>query len=156
MTTETNDLTNGFRTNVDYKQLVEVLGDALVVADASGVISLWNAAAERLFGFTKAEALGNSLDLIIPERFRARHWAGYEKAMASGDTRYNGALLRVPAVTKNGRPLSIAFTVAILFGAERRVTGIVAVIRDDTRQFSEERVLHKIFAEADELRKALA
>ena len=156
MTTETNNLTNGFRTNVDYQQLVEVLGDALVVADASGVISLWNAAAERLFGFTKAEALGNSLDLIIPERFRARHWAGYEKAIASGNTRYNSALLRVPAVTKNGQPLSIAFTVAILFGAERRVTGIVAVIRDDTRQFSEERVLHKILAEADELRKALA
>ena len=147
---------NALRTNVDYKQLVEVLGDALVVSDTGGVIRLWNTAAERLFGFTKAEALGNSLDLIIPERLQARHWAGYKKAMASGDTRYNSDLLRVPAVHKNGRPLSIAFTVAILLGAERRVTGIVAVIRDDTRQFSEERVLHKIFAEADELRKALA
>ena len=156
MTTDTKNLTNGFRTNVDYEQLVEVLGDALVVADAGGVIRLWNAAAERLFGFTKAEALGNSLDLIIPERLRARHWAGYNKTMTSGDTRYNGALLRVPAVTKNGRPLSIAFTVAVLLGEERRLTGIVAVIRDDTRQFSEERVLHKIFAEADELRTALA
>src|SRR6266478_5499559 len=145
---------NALRTNVDYKQLVEVLGDALVVSDTGGVIRLWNAAAERLFGFTKAEALGNSLDLIIPERLRARHWAGYQIAMASGDTRYNSALLRVPAVTKNGRPLSIAFSVAILFGAERRVTGIVAVIRDDTRQFSEDRVLHSIFAEEDELRKA--
>ncbi len=147
---------NALRTNVDYKQLVEVLGDALVVADAGGLIRLWNAAAERLFGFTKAEALSNSLDLIIPERLRARHWAGYKKAMASGDTRYNSDLLRVPAVDKNGRPLSIAFTVAILFGAERRVTGIVAVIRDDTRHFAEERVLHRIFAEEDELRKALA
>ena len=156
MTTDTNNLTNGFRTNVDYKQLVEVLGDALVVADASGVIRLWNAAAERLFGFTKAEALGNSLDLIIPERLRARHWAGYKKAMPSGDTRYNSDLLRVPAVHKNGRPLSIAFTVAFLFGAERRVTGIVAMIRDDTRHFAEERVLRRIFPEEDELRKALA
>ncbi len=147
---------NALRTNVDYKQLVEVLGDALVVADAGGVIRLWNAAAERLFGFTKAEALSNSLDLIIPERLRARHWAGYKKAMASGDTRYNSDLLRVPAVDKNGRPLSIAFTVAILFGAERRVTGIVAMIRDDTRHFAEERVLRRIFPEEDELRKALA
>ena len=143
------------RTKVDYKQLVEVLGDALVVADAGGVIRLWNAAAERLFGFTKAEALGNSLDLIIPERLRARHWAGYKKAMASGDTRYNGALLRVPAVTKNGRPLSIAFTVALLFGTDRRVTGIAAVIRDDTRVFAQQRALRRIFAEEDELRKAL-
>ena len=156
MTTDTNNLTNALRTNVDYKQLVEVLGDALVVADAGGVIRLWNAAAERLFGFTKADALGNSLDLIIPERLRARHWAGYKKAMASGDTHYNRALLRVPAVHKNGRPLSIAFTVAILFGAEQRVTGIVAVIRDDTRHFAEERVLRRIFPEEDELRKALA
>jgi len=112
---------NALRTNVDYKQLVEVLGDALVVSDTSGVIRLWNTAAEHLFGFTKAEALGNSLDLIIPERLQGRHWAGYKKAMASGDTRYNSDLLRVPAVHKNGRPLSIAFTVAFLFGAERRV-----------------------------------
>ena len=147
---------NALRTNVDYKQLVEVLGDALVVSDTGGVIRLWNAAAERLFGFTKAEALGNSLDLIIPERLQARHWAGYKKAMASGDTQYNSDLLRVPAVHKNGRPLSIAFTVAFLFGAERRVTGIVAMIRDDTRHFAEERVLHRILAEEDELRKALA
>ena len=147
---------NALRTNVDYKQLVEVLGDALVVSDTGGVIRLWNAAAERLFGFTKAEALGNSLDLIIPERLQARHWAGYKKAMASGDTRYNSDLLRVPAVHKNGRPLSIAFTVAFLFGAERRVTGIVAMIRDDTRHFAEERVLRRIFPEEDELRKALA
>ena len=147
---------NALRTNVDYKQLVEVLGDALVVSDTGGVIRLWNTAAERLFGFTKAEALGNSLDLIIPERLQARHWAGYKKAMASGDTRYNSDLLRVPAVHKNGRPLSIAFTVAILLGAERRVTGIVAMIRDDTRHFAEERVLHRILAEEDELRKTLA
>ncbi len=147
---------NALRTNVDYKQLVEVLGDALVVSDTGGVIRLWNTAAERLFGFTKAEALGNSLDLIIPERLQARHWAGYKKAMASGDTRYNSDLLRVPAVHKNKRPLSIAFTVAFLFGAERRVTGIVAMIRDDTRHFAEERVLRRIFPEEDELRKALA
>jgi PAS domain S-box-containing protein len=147
---------NALRTNVDYKQLVEVLGDALVVSDTGGVIRLWNTAAERLFGFTKAEALGNSLDLIIPERLQARHWAGYKKAMASGDTRYNSDLLRVPAVHRNGRPLSIAFTVAFLFGAERRVTGIVAMIRDDTRHFAEERVLRRIFPEEDELRKALA
>jgi PAS domain S-box-containing protein len=147
---------NALRTNVDYKQLVEVLGDSLVVSDTSGVIRLWNTAAEHLFGFTKAEALGNSLDLIIPERLQARHWAGYKKAMASGDTHYKSDLLRVPAVHKNGRPLSIAFTVAFLFGAERRVTGIVAMIRDDTRHFAEERVLHRILAEEDELRKALA
>src|SRR6266850_8099657 len=142
--------------SIVYEQVLEALGDAVVICDRDGAIRFWNAAAERLFGFTPAEALGSSLDLIIPERLQARHWAGYKKAMASGDTRYNSDLLRVPAVHKNGRPLSIAFTVAFLFGAERRVTGIVAMIRDDTRHFAEERVLRRIFPEEDELRKALA
>ena len=141
--------------SIDYQQVVEALGDAVVICDRDGVIRFWNAAAQRLFGFTKTEALGNSLDLIIPERLRASHWAGFNKAMASGDTRYNGDVLRVPAVQKNGRPLSIAFTVAILFDADQRVGGIVAAIRDDTRHLAEERVLRKIFAEEDELRKAL-
>jgi PAS domain S-box-containing protein len=98
---------------VDFEQLVEALGDAIVAADASGAITLWNPAAERLFGFTHAEALGNSLDLIIPERLRDRHWAGYGKTMASGQTRYGHDVLRVPAVHKDGRALSIAFTVGL-------------------------------------------
>ena len=80
--------TNNLETPIDYQQLVEVIGDAVVVADTSGAINLWNPSAERLFGFTPAEALGNSLDLIIPERLRERHRAGYEKTMASGETRY--------------------------------------------------------------------
>ena len=102
------------RAPVEYERLVEVIGDAIVVADASGAIDLWNPAAERLFGFTQAEALGNSLDLIIPERLRKRHWAGYGKTMASGETRYSHDLLRVPAMHKDGRALSIAFTVGLL------------------------------------------
>jgi len=141
---------------IDYQQVVEALGDAVVICDRDGVIRFWNAAAERLFGFTRSDAVGKSLDLIIPERLRKRHWAGYDKAMASGETSRGRDLLRVPAVQKNGRPLSIAFTVAPLFGADRRVTGMVAVIRDDVRVFAQERVLRRIFAEEDELRKALA
>src|SRR6202162_5029757 len=92
-------------TSIDYEQLVEVIGDAIVVSDASGAITVWNPAAERLFGFTHAEALGNSLDLIIPERLRERHWAGYERTMTSGETCYVHDVLRVPAVHKDGRPL---------------------------------------------------
>ena len=125
---------------IDYQQVLEALGDAVVICDCNGVIRFWNAAAERLVGFTKTEALGNSLDLIIPERLRGRHWAGYDRAMASGGTRYNSDVLRVPAVQKDGRLLSIAFTVDLLFGTERRVTGIAAVIRDDTKHFAQERV----------------
>ncbi len=134
---------------VDFEQLVEAIGDAIVVADASGAITLWNPAAERLFGFTHAEALGNSLDLIIPERLRDRHWAGYGKTMASGQTRYGHDVLRVPAVHKDGRALSIAFTVALLDGPQRTVTGIVAVIRDETQSFTEKRNLLSRLAQCE-------
>jgi len=138
------------QTSIDYEQLIEALGDAIVVADADGAISLWNAAAERLFGFTKTEALGKSLDLIIPERLRPRHWAGYDKVMTSGVTKYGHDLLRVPAMHKDGHTLSIAFTVGLMSEPGQSVTAIAAVIRDDTKQFAEERDLRKRLAELEE------
>ena len=141
--------TSNLETPIDYQRLVEVVGDAVVVADTSGAINLWNPAAERLFGFTQAEALGNSLDLIIPERLRERHWAGYRKTMATGETRYSHDVLRVPAVHKDGRALSIAFTVGLLYGPQHKVTGIVAVIRDETTRSAEERDLRKRIAELE-------
>jgi PAS domain S-box-containing protein len=137
------------RTPFDYEQLVEVIGDAIVVSAANGAINLWNPAAERLFGFTQAEALGNSLDLIIPERLRERHWAGYRKTIASGETRYGHDVLRVPAVHKDGRALSIAFTVGLLHGPQREARGIVAVIRDETQSFTEKRNLLNRLAECE-------
>ena len=141
--------TSNLETPIDYQHLVEVIGDAVVVADTSGAIDLWNPAAERLFGFTQAEALGGSLDLIIPERLRARHWAGYDKTMASGETRYAHDVLRVPAVHKDGRALSIAFTVGLLCGPQREVKGILALIRDETTRFAEEKNLRKRLAELE-------
>jgi PAS domain S-box-containing protein len=137
------------RTALDCEQLVEVIGDAIVAADANGAINLWNPAAERVFGFTQAEALGNSLGLIIPERLRERHWAGYKKTMASGETRYAHDVLRVPAFHKDGRTFSIAFTVGLIYGPQREVTGIVAVIRDETTRYTEERNLRKRVAELE-------
>ena len=142
--------------SIGYQQVVEALGDAVVICDRDGSIRFWNDAAERLFGFTKTDAVGKSLDLIIPERLRQRHWAGYDKAMASGETRPGRDLLRVPAAHKDGRQLSISFTVGLLFGPEGKVTGIAALIRDDTRSVVEERHLRRIFAGEDELRRALA
>jgi len=141
---------------IDYQQVVEALGDAVVICDRDGAIRFWNDAAERLFGFTKTDALGKSLDLIIPERLRQRHWAGFDRAMASGETSPGRDLLRVSAVHKDGRRLSISFTLGLLFGPEGKVTGIAAVIRDDTRSVVEERQLRRIFAGEDELRRALA
>src|SRR5258705_9609414 len=125
--------TSNLETFAGYQQLVEALGDAVIICDCDGLIRLWNAAAERLFGFTPAEALGSSLDLIIPERLRERHWVGFARTMATGQTRYQHDVLRVPAMHKDGRTLSIAFTVGLLLGAQRTVAGVVAVIRDDTK-----------------------
>ena len=134
---------------IDFKQLVNAIGDAVVVCDANGAITFWNPAAERLFGFAEQEALGQSLDLIIPERQRQRHWDGYNKTMRTGQTRYGNDVLRVPALHKDGRTLSIAFTVAMLFSAEKTVTAIIAIIRDETARFSEERNLRKRLAELE-------
>jgi PAS domain S-box-containing protein len=126
---------------LNFEQLVQAFGDGVIVCDAAGAIVFWNAASTRIFGFTEEDALGQSLDLIIPQRQQQRHWDGYHKTMATGETRYGADLLRVPAVHKEGKPLSIAFTVALLHGADGKVSGIAAVVRDDTARWNEERAL---------------
>ena len=134
---------------IDCRALVASVGDAVIAADATGAIVLWNPGAERMFGHTETEALGRSLDLITPERLRQRHWDGYHQSMATGTTRYGNDVLRVPAVHKDGRAMSIAFTVAMLFTPEHKVGSIVAVIRDETARFNEDRALRKRLAEAE-------
>lgn len=135
--------------SVDPAALIRAAGDAIIVADPEGVIRLWNPAATRIFGFAPDEAVGQSLDLIIPERFRARHWAGYREVMRTGQTRYGTDVLRVPATHKDGRRLSIAFTVALLTGAAGAVTGIAAMVRDETARWEEEQRLRKRLAELE-------
>jgi PAS domain S-box-containing protein len=137
------------QTTTDLKQLVEAVGDAIVASDAGGAIVLWNPAATRMFGFTEEEALGKSLDIIIPQRQQQRHWDGYHKTMETGKTRYGNDVLRVPAVHKDGHGLSIAFTVALLHTPDNKVSAIVAVIRDETARFAEERNLKKRLTELE-------
>lgn len=141
---------------IDFADLIATAGDAVVVSDADGAIVVWNAAAERIFGFSEAEALGRSLDLITPERHRKRHWDGYAKSMATGQTRYgDGELLRVPALHKDGRPLSIAFTVGMLFGPNHQATGVTAIIRDETKRWTEDKETRKRLSELEQrLREA--
>jgi PAS domain S-box-containing protein len=134
---------------IDFGQLIAAAGDAVVVSDASGAIIVWNPAAERIFGFSEAEAIGRSLDLITPERQRQRHWDGYHKTMQTGVTRYGAETLRVPAIHKDGHALSIAFTVALLHGPDGAVTGIAAIIRDETKRWNDERQLRKRLAELE-------
>lgn len=134
---------------IDLNALVGAIGDAVVVSDSQGRVIVWNPAAERLFGFTEAETLGQSMDMIIPERLRKRHWEGFDKSMATGTTKYGHDVLRVPAVDKAGRALSIAFTVAMLFGPDGKVSAIASVIRDETDRFAEERALRKRITELE-------
>jgi PAS domain S-box-containing protein len=128
--------------------LVRDGADAVVYADAAGAIRFWNKAATRIFGYAEAEALGASLDLIIPERLRARHWQGYREVMAGRESRYaEGALLAVPALHKDGRQLSVEFTI-LPFRAGGRLIGIAAVMRDVTARFEETRALRRELAAA--------
>ncbi len=129
--------------HIDMGALVAAAGDAIVACDAAGAIVVWNVAAERMFGFSADEAMGRSLDMIIPERLRKRHWDGYHKTMDTGITRYGHDVLRVPGVDKAGNSLSIAFTVAMLFTADGKVDTIVSIIRDETNRFNEDRAMRK-------------
>lgn len=134
---------------LDFEQMFHALGDGVIVSDTAGKIMFWNAAATRIFGFAEDEAIGQSLDLIVPQRQRDRHWDGYYKTMATGQTRYGADLLRVPALHKEGKPLSIAFTVALLHGPGGEVSAIVALVRDETERWSEERKLKTRLAQLE-------
>lgn len=125
------------------EQIVDGAGDAIVFADAEGVIGFWNAAAERTFGYPAAEAVGRSLDLIVPEKHRARHWEGYARVMRTGETKYGGELLAVPALRRDGVRISIEFTVTLVRDGEGAVRGIAAVIRDVTARREAERELRQ-------------
>ena len=116
--------------------------DAILICDHAGTVRYWNAAAERVFGFPVTEALGVSMNLIIPERLRARHWAGWEATMRAGVTRYGeGQLLAVPALHRDGRQVSIEFSIQLVKNADGQIEWVVAVIRDVTERFIREKTL---------------
>ncbi|GGF49666.1 signal transduction histidine kinase [Aliidongia dinghuensis] len=130
-----------------FERLIADGPDAVIYADAAGVIRYWNAAATRIFGFAEGEAIGASLDLIIPERLRSRHWEGYDKVMGGAQSRYgSGAVLAVPALHKDGRQISIEFTILPLHGDAGTLLGIAAFLRDATARFEELRALRRELA----------
>ena len=128
------------------RKIVETAGDAVIFADRDGIIRLWNRAAEEMFGYTEAEAVGRSLDLIIPEKQREIHWKGYGKVMLSGVTKYGSDTLAVPAVTKDGERISIEFTINLLRDGDGKVLGPVAVVRDVTARWMREKELRQRLA----------
>lgn len=122
--------------------------DAIVATDREGVITFWNPGAARIFRFTAAEAVGQSLDLIIPENLRQRHWNAFHETMRTGESRYGGGdLLAVPGLVKGGGRISLEFTIVMLKDDAGRPTGTVAVLRDATKRFEEMRALRARVAE---------
>ena len=124
--------------------LIAKMPEALIYADSAGVIRLWNDGAVRMFGHAAAEAIGQSLDLIVPAGPRERHWTGFHETMRTGQSRYGeGHILSVPAVRKDGTRLSVAFTIVPFTDQSGAMTGIAAIMRDVTAQFDETRALRK-------------
>jgi PAS domain S-box-containing protein len=122
-------------------RIVEGAADAIVFTDREGVIRIWAGGAERVFGWSAAEAVGKSMDLIIPERLRARHWQNWDRVMETGQTRYATDVLAVPALRKDGAALSIEFTITLVRDDAGRILGPAAIIRDVTARFVREKEL---------------
>lgn len=119
--------------------IVEQVSDALIYADRAGNIVRWNQAACRLFGYGATEALGGSLNLIIPEHLRAAHWAGFNAAIDSGETKLQGRPTLTRAVHKNGRKLYVEMTFALVKDSGGVAVGSVAMARDVTERVERER-----------------
>ena len=124
--------------------IVSASADAVVAADRSGIIRLWNPGAERIFGHRAGEAVGQSLDLIIPERLRTAHWDGWRRVVETGRSRYgDGDLLSVPAIRKDGERISVEFAIVPLKDETGGMVGMAALMRDVTQRFEEMKALRR-------------
>ncbi len=124
------------------REIVDGISDAVVFADREGIIRLWNVGAERVFGYRADEAVGRSLDLIIPDGLRKRHWEGYLRVMETGVTRYGAEPLAVPGIRKDGSRISLEFSIALLRDGAA-VRGAAAVLRDVTARWLKEKELRE-------------
>jgi PAS domain S-box-containing protein len=123
------------------QQVLDDAADAILVSDKEGIIRYWNRGAELMFGYTRSEAEGESLDLIIPENLRGRHWDGYARVMATGETRYKTGLLSSPGVRKDGSRLSLEFSMVLLRDEAGGIAGCAAIMRDVTERWNREKEL---------------
>lgn len=128
--------------------LVRETSDAIILSDKHGVIQFWNRGAEQVFGFTSKEAIGQSLDIIIPENLRKSHWSGYAETIKTGKSKYSaGDLLAVPAIKKDGERISVQFSILGIPDAKGGFEGIAAIMRDVTKEFDRQKALKKSLAE---------
>jgi PAS domain S-box-containing protein len=138
-----------------YQQIVEGSQDAIVFADTEGIIRLWNSGAEAIFGYSAEEAIGETLDLIVPEKLREKHWEGYRKVMATGVTKYGSDVLAVPAIKRDSSRLSVEFTIVLLQDDTGKPIGTAAIMRDVTERWQKEKELKKRLAELEEREKKI-
>jgi PAS domain S-box-containing protein len=126
-----------------YRQIVDFAQDGVLFADQNGIIRLWNSGAETIFGYTAREALGQNLDLIVPEKLRERHWEGYRRVMETGESRYGKELLKVPAAHKDGKRISVEFTIILVRNRQNEILGSAAIMRDVTKNWQHEKALNE-------------
>lgn len=129
-----------------YREIVERAQDAIIFADREGIIHLWNEGAEAIFGYRAEEAIGQTLDIIIPERLRARHWEGFHRVMATGVTKYGREFLAVPGIRKDGTRISLEFTIILLRDEIGALLGPAAILRDVTARWQQEKALRERLA----------
>ncbi len=130
--------------------VMATVSDAIIAADKDNIVRFWNPGAERIFGYTRDEAIGQSLDIIIPDRLRKRHWDGYRRVMAGGESRYgHGDILAVPGIKKDGTAISVEFTIIPLVIDGGGLIGVAAIMRDVTRKFNEIRALKRRLADVE-------
>lgn len=127
-----------------YSTIIAASSDAIMFSDREGIIRIWNSGAERMFGFSSDEALGQSLDLIIPENLRGRHWDGYHRVMQSGSSRYSTDLLSAPALRKDGTRLSTEFSMVMVKDDDGAMVGVAAIIRDVSARWQREKDLKEL------------
>jgi PAS domain S-box-containing protein len=129
------------------RRVVAEAPDGILYADNEGIIRFWNAGCARIFGFTAGEAVGQSLDIIIPPALRERHWKGFDATIRTGETRYGaGDLLSVPALRKDGTRISVEFSIIPFHDQSRSIVGMAAIMRDVTKRFEEMKALRKAAA----------
>ena len=136
------------------QQIVDNTQEAIIFADREGIIRLWNAGAETIFGYRATEVLGQSLELIIPDRLREQHRQGYRRVIETGVTQYDRKLLAVPAIRKDGARISLEFTVVLLRQATGDVLGVAAILRDVTARWEREKAMRARMAALEEKHEA--